>query len=73
MVTKVNPRAIGGGAGELIGQALAPRELHAVATAVSTAAKGNSDARERMALKRAFANLHRAANWQAKHVKSRGL
>ena len=72
-----NPRAIGGGAGRLIGSALSPRELQAVATAVATAvqtaAGANDAAAERMALKTAFAKFRSAHIWQAKNQKSRGL
>ena len=68
-----NPRGIGGGAGGLIGSALSPRELQAVATAVQTAAGANDDAAERMALKTAFAKFRSAHIWQAKNQKSRGL
>jgi hypothetical protein len=73
MAPKKNPRAIGGGSGELIGKALAPRELRAVAQAVLTATDSNADADERKALKRAFAKLRAAHDWQAKNVKTLGL
>jgi hypothetical protein len=68
-----NPRGIGGGSGRLIGSALSPRELQAVATAVQAAAVANDNAAERMALKTAFAKFRSAHLWQAKNQKSRGL
>src|SRR5438128_2317587 len=66
---KPNPRGIAN-VGPSIGQALSPTELTAIALAVQAALKPGIDIADRESLKRGFAKLRTASNWQVLNRKS---
>ena len=69
---KKNPRRINN-AGELIGKALAPKELAVLMKLVQRAQKEPSDPAEALTLSLILGKLKKAFDWKALNTRSHGL